>query len=214
MCCFWGSDFDPHQSLYCILAWLAAWVCRKTKAIDRFEREVKLAGRPKENVEWKQPKTPPTSPNTEYWHQKTLQAREYDAVRKENQKRTKGKKKESITVYTVRKEKKKKEKQDKKKTNMYHCLHCALQSFLLPPEGESAGKPLTYCGHLFLYQWLIQKNSWIIFPSTLLFLAVKIVLVRRGSDGSPATSTSSSPGPSHSSCPKVTSPQKCYESLA
>ena len=74
-------------------------------------------------------------------------------------------------------------------------------------------KPLTYCGHLFLYQWLIQKNSWIIFPSTLLFLAVKIVLVRRGSDGSPATSTSSSPGPSHSSCPKVTSPQKCYQSL-
>ena len=138
MCCFWGSDFDPHQSLYCILAWLAAWVCRKTKAIDRFEREVKLAGRPKENVEWKQPKTPPTSPNTEYWHQKTLQAREYDAVRKENQKRTKGKKKESITVYTVRKEKKKKKNKTKRRQicitvcTVLFSLFCSLPRESLP----------------------------------------------------------------------------------
>ena len=135
MCCFWGSDFDPHQSLYCILAWLAAWVCRKTKAIDRFEREVKLAGRPKENVEWKQPKTPPTSPNTEYWHQKTLQAREYDAVRKENQKRTKGKKKESITVYTVRKEKKK--RKTRQKEDKYVSLSALCSSvFSAPSRGR------------------------------------------------------------------------------
>ena len=30
---------------------------------------------------------------------------------------------------------------------MYHCLHCALQSFLLPPEGEANGTRITFCGH-------------------------------------------------------------------
>ena len=71
---FGGQTLTP-TSPYCILTWLAAWVCRKTKAIDRFETEAELTGRPNENVEWKQPKTPPTSFIRILldWYQKTLQ---------------------------------------------------------------------------------------------------------------------------------------------
>ena len=55
-------------------------------------------------------------------------SKECDAVKKENQKRTKGKNKESVTVDTIRKEKRKRRRKKRRKIQrkryMYHCLHC------------------------------------------------------------------------------------------